>query len=84
MTVETMKGIAKEQDAGGICAVIDLERLFDRFEAERYGVDTENLLVSWPDDAAHGERIADNLKVSGACEMIVTVREDGTEHIWLV
>jgi recombination protein RecA len=63
--------IAECQKAGGICAIIDAEHAFDKFYAEALGVDTENLLISQPDNGEQGLEIADNLIRSGAIDLIV-------------
>jgi recombination protein RecA len=56
---------------GGIAAIIDAEHAFDKFYAEALGVDTENLLISQPDNGEQGLEIADNLIRSGAIDLIV-------------
>jgi len=58
--------IAEAQKAGGIAAFIDAEHSFDRFYAEKLGVDTENLLVSQPDHGEQALEIADSLIRSAA------------------
>ncbi len=63
--------IAEAQKAGGIAAFIDAEHAFDRFYAEKLGVDTENLLVSQPDNGEQALEITDNLIRSGAIDVIV-------------
>jgi recombination protein RecA len=56
---------------GGIAAIIDAEHAFDKFYAEALGVDTQNLLISQPDNGEQGLEIADNLIRSGAIDLIV-------------
>jgi len=63
--------IAEAQKAGGIAAFIDAEHAFDRFYAEKLGVDTENLLVSQPDNGEQALEVTDNLIRSGAIDVIV-------------
>ena len=63
--------IAEAQKAGGICAFIDAEHAFDKYYAENLGVDTENLLISQPDNGEQALEIADNLIRSGAIDLIV-------------
>ena len=63
--------IAEAQKAGGIAAFIDAEHAFDRFYAEKLGVDTENLLVSQPDNGEQALEITDNLIRSGAIDVTV-------------
>jgi recombination protein RecA len=63
--------IAEAQKAGGIAAFIDAEHAFDRFYAEKLGVDIENLLVSQPDNGEQALEIADHLIRSGAVDIVV-------------
>lgn len=63
--------MAEAQRKGGIAAFIDAEHAFDRFYAEKLGVDTENLLISQPDNGEQALEIADNLIRSGAIDIIV-------------
>lgn len=70
-TTLTLHAIAEAQRAGGIAAFIDAEHAFDRFYAEKLGVDTENLLISQPDNGEQALEIADNLIRSGAIDIIV-------------
>jgi recombination protein RecA len=59
------------QRQGGIAAIIDAEHAFDRFYAQRLGVDTDSLLISQPDNGEQALEIADNLIRSGAIDIIV-------------
>lgn len=70
-TTLTLHAIAEAQKAGGIAAFIDAEHAFDRFYAEKLGVDTENLLISQPDNGEQALEIVDNLIRSGAIDIIV-------------
>lgn len=70
-TTLTLHAIAEAQKAGGIAAFIDAEHAFDRFYAQKLGVDTENLLISQPDNGEQALEIADNLIRSGAIDIIV-------------
>lgn len=63
--------IAEAQKKGGIAAIIDAEHAFDKFYAKKLGVDTENLLISQPDNGEQALEIADNLIRSGAIDVIV-------------
>lgn len=63
--------IAEAQKAGGIAAFIDAEHAFDRFYAEKLGIDTENLLMSQPDNGEQALEITDSLIRSGAIDVIV-------------
>ncbi len=70
-TTLAIHAIAEVQKQGGIAAFIDAEHAFDRFYAENLGVDTENLLISQPDNGEQALEIADNLIRSGAIDLIV-------------
>ncbi|MES2140078.1 MAG: recombinase RecA [Bacteroidota bacterium] len=70
-TTLTLHAIAEVQKAGGIAAFIDAEHAFDRTYAEKLGVDTENLLISQPDNGEQALEIAENLIRSGAIDIIV-------------
>ena len=70
-TTLAVLAIAQAQKQGGICAFIDAEHAFDKYYAENLGVDTENLLISQPDNGEQGLEIADNLIRSGAIDLIV-------------
>ena len=63
--------IAEAQKKGGIAAFIDAEHAFDRFYAEKLGVDTANLLIAQPDNGEQALEIADNLIRSGAIDILV-------------
>ena len=70
-TTLAIHAIAECQKQGGICAIVDAEHAFDKFYAENLGVDTENLLISQPDNGEQALEIADNLIRSGAIDLIV-------------
>src|SRR6056297_3747731 len=70
-TTLTLHAIAEAQKAGGIAAFIDAEHAFDRFYAEKLGVDVENLFISQPDNGEQALEITDNLIRSGAIDIIV-------------
>jgi len=70
-TTLTLHAIAEAQKAGGIAAFIDAEHAFDRFYAEKLGVDIDNLIISQPDHGEQALEIADNLIRSGAIDIIV-------------
>lgn len=70
-TTLAIHAIAEAQKQGGICAIVDAEHAFDKFYAENLGVDTENLLISQPDNGEQALEIADNLIRSGAIDLIV-------------
>src|SRR5690606_30818208 len=58
-TTLTIHAIAEAQRQGGIAAFIDAEHAFDRFYAEKLGVDVANLLISQPDSGEQALEIAD-------------------------
>jgi len=70
-TTLAIHAIAEAQKAGGIAAIIDAEHAFDRFYAQKLGVDIENLLISQPDNGEQALEIADHLIRSGAIDIIV-------------
>lgn len=70
-TTLALHAIAEAQKAGGIAAFIDAEHAFDRFYAQKLGVDIQNLLISQPDHGEQALEIAENLIRSGAIDVIV-------------
>jgi recombination protein RecA len=70
-TTLTLHCIAEAQKAGGIAAFVDAEHAFDRAYAEKLGIDTENLLISQPDNGEQALEIAEHLISSGAIDIIV-------------
>ncbi len=70
-TTLAIHAIAECQKKGGIAAIVDAEHAFDRFYAESLGVDTDNLLISQPDNGEQALEIAENLIRSGAVDILV-------------
>ena len=70
-TTLAIHAIAEAQKTGGIAAIIDAEHAFDRFYAEKLGVDVETLLISQPDNGEQALEIADHLIRSGAIDIVV-------------
>lgn len=70
-TTLTLHAIAEAQKAGGIAAFIDAEHAFDRFYAEKLGIDIDNLIISQPDNGEQALEIAENLIRSGAIDIVV-------------
>ncbi len=70
-TTLAIHAIAEAQKQGGIAAIIDAEHAFDRFYAERLGVDIDNLLISQPDSGEEALEVADELIRSSAIDIIV-------------
>ena len=70
-TTLTLHAIAEAQKNGGIAAFIDAEHAFDRFYAEKLGIDIDNLIISQPDNGEQALEIADNLIRSGAIDIVV-------------
>ncbi len=70
-TTLTLHAIAEAQKNGGIAAFIDAEHAFDRYYAEKLGIDIENLIISQPDNGEQALEITDNLIRSGAIDIIV-------------
>ncbi len=70
-TTLSMHCIAEAQKAGGLAAFIDAEHAFDKTYAERLGIDTENLLISQPDNGEQALEITEQLIRSGAIDIVV-------------
>lgn len=70
-TTLAIHAIAEVQKLGGIAAFIDAEHAFDRFYAEKLGVNIEELLISQPDNGEQALEIADQLIRSSAIDMVV-------------
>ena len=70
-TTLSLQIVAECQRNGGICAFIDAEHALDVYYAKRLGVDTENLLVSQPDNGEQALEILETLTRSGAVDLIV-------------
>ena len=70
-TTLAIHAIAECQKAGGIAAFIDAEHAFDRFYAEKLGVDIDNLWISQPDNGEQALEIADQLISSSAIDILV-------------
>ena len=70
-TTLAIHAIAEAQKAGGIAAFIDAEHAFDRFYAEKLGVDVENLWISQPDNGEQALEIADQFIRSAAIDILV-------------
>ncbi len=70
-TTLAIHAIAEAQKVGGVAAIVDAEHAFDRFYAEKLGVDIENLLISQPDNGEQALEVADHLIRSGALDIVV-------------
>ncbi|MFY0607425.1 MAG: recombinase RecA [Cyclobacteriaceae bacterium] len=70
-TTLAMHCIAEAQKKGGLAAIVDAEHAFDKLYAEKLGIDTENLLISQPDNGEQALEIAEHLIRSGAIDIIV-------------
>ena len=70
-TTLAIHAMAEVQKQGGIAAIIDAEHAFDRFYAEKLGVDTDNLLIAQPDSGEQALEIADELIRSAAVDLVV-------------
>lgn len=70
-TTLTLHCIAEAQKKGGMAAFIDAEHAFDKSYAEKLGIDTQNLLISQPDNGEQALEIAEHLIRSGAIDIIV-------------
>ncbi len=70
-TTLAIHAIAEAQKNGGIAAIIDAEHAFDRFYAEKLGVDVNNLLIAQPDNGEQALEIAEQLIRSSAIDILV-------------
>ena len=70
-TTLAIHAIAEAQKNGGIAAMIDAEHAFDRFYAEKLGVDVSNLLIAQPDNGEQALEIAEQLIRSSAIDILV-------------
>ena len=70
-TTLTLHAIAECQRKGGIAAFIDAEHAFDRSYAEKLGINTDDLIISQPDNGEQALEIADNLVRSGAVDILI-------------
>ncbi|WP_149273880.1 recombinase RecA [Pareuzebyella sediminis] len=70
-TTLTLHAIAEAQKNGGIAAFIDAEHAFDRFYAQKLGIDIDNLIISQPDNGEQALEITDNLIRSGAIDIVI-------------
>lgn len=70
-TTLAMHCIAEAQKAGGLAAIVDAEHAFDKTYAAKLGIDTENLLISQPDNGEQALEVAEHLIRSGAIDIIV-------------
>lgn len=70
-TTLAMHCIAEAQKKGGLAAFVDAEHAFDKLYAEKLGIDTENLLISQPDNGEQALEITEHLIRSGAIDIIV-------------
>ncbi|MCD8289660.1 MAG: recombinase RecA [Prevotella sp.] len=70
-TTLAIHAIAECQKLGGIAAFIDAEHAFDRFYAEKLGVDVGSLYISQPDNGEQALQIVDQLISSAAIDIVV-------------
>lgn len=70
-TTLALHTIAECQKKGGIAAFVDAEHAFDKVYAENLGINTDELIISQPDDGEQALEIADNLIRSGAIDILV-------------
>ncbi|MBE6292152.1 MAG: recombinase RecA [Bacteroidales bacterium] len=70
-TTLAIHAIAEVQKSGGIAAIIDAEHAFDRFYAQKLGVDVNNLLIAQPDNGEQALEIAEQLISSAAVDLVI-------------
>ena len=70
-TTLALHAIAEAQKVGGVAAFIDAENAFDRFYAEKLGVNTDELLISQPSSGEEALEITEQLIRSAAVDIVV-------------
>ncbi len=70
-TTLAIHAIAEAQKVGGVAAFIDAENAFDRFYAEKLGVNTDELLISQPSSGEEALEITEQLIRSAAVDIVV-------------
>ena len=70
-TTLTLHAIAEIQKQGGTAAFVDAEHALDPAYARKVGVDTDNLLVSQPDNGEQALEIVETLVRSNAVDLVV-------------
>ena len=70
-TTLALHALAESQKNGGTCAFIDAEHALDPVYAKKLGVDTDNMLISQPDNGEQALEIADTLVSSSAIDLLV-------------
>lgn len=70
-TTLAIHAIAEVQKMGGIAAIIDAEHAFDRFYAQKLGVDVSDLLIAQPDNGEQALEIAEQLISSAAVDLVI-------------
>lgn len=70
-TTLAIHAIAEAQKAGGVAAFIDAEHAFDRFYAEKLGVNIDELLISQPSSGEEALEITEQLIRSSALDIVV-------------
>ena len=70
-TTLALHALAESQKSGGTCAFIDAEHALDPIYAKKLGVDTDNMLISQPDNGEQALEIADTLVSSSAIDLLV-------------
>ena len=63
--------IAEAQKKGGTCAFVDAEHALDPVYAKKLGVNTDEMLISQPDNGEQALEIADTLVNSNAIDVLV-------------
>ena len=70
-TTLTLSTVAQAQKTGKTCAFIDAEHALDPVYAQKLGVNTDDLLISQPDNGEQALEICDALVRSGAVDVII-------------
>ena len=70
-TTLSLHVVAEAQKNGGTCAFIDAEHALDPIYAKKLGVNTDEMLISQPDNGEQALEIADTLVNSNAIDVLV-------------
>ena len=70
-TTLSLHVVAEAQKNGGTCAFIDAEHALDPVYAKKLGVNTDEMLISQPDNGEQALEIADTLVNSNAIDVLV-------------
>jgi recombination protein RecA len=70
-TTLALHAIASAQEAGGVCAFVDMEHALDPVYAQNLGVDIDNLWVSQPESGEQGLEVVEQMVRSEVVDVVV-------------